>query len=158
MLLLLGSFPGEGVAQDLTASYSVGQPAGLHEVAMLFKKTPVAVRLYEVSGPDSIHVGQEGRFTAVANVETASLPLHVQWDFGDGTTANSLHTRHRFSTPGTYSVVFRLSNRYGTAVDTLVVTVVPAEVVPPSASLEDEVERNTSATSHAAFTARKVRR
>ena len=143
-LLLLGSFPGEGAAQDVTSSYAVGPPAGLDDVAMLFKNTPVPVRLYEVRGPDSLQVGEEGHFTALANVEAASLPLRLQWDFGDDATANSLHARHRFTSPGTYPVTFSLSNRYGEATDTLVVTVVPSwEVAPtaPRASLSEHAGR-----------------
>lgn len=128
-LFLLGSFPGEATAQDRTPAYTsyVEQPAGLDDVVALFKRTPVPVRLYRVEGPDSLAVGEAGRFTGYANVEAASFPLRFRWDFGDGTAASSLHARHRYTRPGTYTVTFRLSNPVSEAVDTLTVAVMPSE-------------------------------
>lgn len=92
----------------------------------LLNRSPVPARLVQLQGPDSLRVGEAGLFVAAANVETATLPLRIEWSFGDGTTAQSLSARHQYRTPGTYQVVFTVSNDGGTASDTLTVTVVPA--------------------------------
>lgn len=124
MLLVLGSFPGQAVAQDRSyrPSTLVKAPAGLAEVAALFKRANAPVRLYELRGPDSVAVGEAARFAAVANIGTAALPLRVRWDFGDGTTASSLHALHRYEVPGTYTVTFTIANDEGEASGTLEVT------------------------------------
>lgn len=93
----------------------------------LFKQANVPADVHYLDGPEQLRVGDAGIFMAVANIETASLPLRSQWDFGDGATASGLHTRHRYTTPGMYRITFTLSNEYGEDADTLYVTVVPGE-------------------------------
>ena len=100
----------------------------------LFNRTPIAPRIVQLHGPDSLRVGEAGLFVAAANVESATLPLRMEWSFGDGATAHSLSARHQYRRPGTYPVVFRVSNAGGAASDTLAVIVVPGDDAgPPSA-------------------------
>ena len=128
IFLLLTSFSGPARAQESVPTYSslVRQIKHPAELLDLFKPPSLPPRLYRLEGPDTLKAGEDGLFAALANVETATLPLRAQWDFGDGTTASSLHVRHRYTVPGTYTVTFRLTNRHGEATDRLVVTVVPA--------------------------------
>lgn len=121
----MGCFPEAAAAQGL-------KPTGLGDLGALFKRPSVAVRLYRLEGPDSLEVGEEGRFAALANIEAASLPLRFLWDFGDGATASSLHSRHRFMVPGTYPVTFSISNGHSETMDTLFVTVVPSAKEEPT--------------------------
>lgn len=128
-VFLMGSLPLEAAAQHRGQPYaSTGMhPAQPDELMALFSRSEVPVRLYAVDGPDSLAIGEEGLFTATANIEVASFPLRFEWNFGDGRLANSLHARHRFTAPGTHMVTFSLSNRHSSASDTLFVTVVPDE-------------------------------
>lgn len=127
-LVLLGSLPGSAHAQAPSSVYSttVGQPAGLDEVALLFRDNAVPPRIYGIDGPDTLRAGEEGRFTARANSDVASLPLDLRWTFGDGATAEGLYALHRYTEPGTYTVAFAVRNAFGKAEDGLRVTVVPA--------------------------------
>lgn len=127
-LFLLGGLPGKAVAQVRTTNaHLLDRPAGFDDLAALVRRTHIPVRLYDLTGPDSLMAGEEGVFGASANIDTASLPIRFRWDFGDGTTASSLYARHRFEAPGTYSVTFSISNDFDEATDTLVVPVLPAE-------------------------------
>ena len=63
--------------------------------------------------PDTLDVGESATFSALANVASATLPIWCEWDFGDGTTANSLHAQHRFFTPGIHLVTLWLRNEHG---------------------------------------------
>lgn len=135
MILLLGSLSGEAVAQHrypVYASHAM-QPAGPSDVAALFRRPAVPVRLFGLEGPRTIRVGEEASFTAAVNVAAASMPVHFRWDFGDGSTHSSLHARHEFGEPGTYTVAFTVWNKHGEATETLEVHVVEADVVEPDA-------------------------
>ena len=64
---LLGCLSGEAVAQNGKPAFTTltGQPAGPGDLAALFRRTPIPVRLYGLEGPDSLAVGEEGRFAAM---------------------------------------------------------------------------------------------
>lgn len=106
--------------------------ARLDPLAALFKRPAVPPRLARLDVPDTLAVGAEGRFSAVANVEVAALPLTVRWDFGDGHTARGLHVLHRYDAPGRYAVTFTLANPHGTVTERRLVVVVPVEARVPS--------------------------
>ncbi|ARA92182.1 hypothetical protein AWN76_002660 [Rhodothermaceae bacterium RA] len=126
-LFLMGSTPEDARAQQTRPFYSTvtSHPAGAWPLRL--RGAGVPVRLHTVEGPARLAASEVGLFVARANLDAASLPIRVRWDFGDGTTATSLHASHRFSRPGTYPVVVRLSNPHGTVADTLMVIVVPPE-------------------------------
>ena len=77
---------------------------------------------------DTIEVGEEIVFT---NTSTGD-PDTLQWDLGDGTTANSEQVVHEFSEPGEYPVTLTASNAAGPNSTTAVITVI-AGVQPPTA-------------------------
>ncbi|RMH49760.1 MAG: PKD domain-containing protein [Bacteroidetes bacterium] len=126
-LFLMGSTPEDARAQQTRPFYSTvtSHPAGAWPLRL--RDAGVPVRLHGVEGPARLAAGEVGLFMARANLDAASLPIRVRWDFGDGNTATSLHARHRFSRPGTYPVVVRLSNPHGATADTLFVVVVPPD-------------------------------
>lgn len=127
-VILAGGFTASGaLAQAGRDPYpaSAGQPAGPTDLLALFKRPAVPVRLLGLTGPDTLRAGEPGIFAASTNIDAASLPLRVRWDFGDGVAVTSLHARHCFSAPGRYAVVLHLANAYGEASDTLYVTVLP---------------------------------
>ena len=115
-------------AQTPDASLVTQSQRSLSHLAAFVKQPAVAPQIRALEGPDSLHVGETGRFSAILNLETASLPLRSRWTFGDGTTHQGMHAPHRFAEPGTYSVDFSATNDHGTATDSLTVTVldVPA--------------------------------
>ncbi len=83
------------------------------------------------AGPDQI-VDEDILVTfnggAIDNVGVVSY----LWDFGDGETASSLGTTHRYSTPGIYTVTLTVTDAVGlSGSDTLIVTV--RDVTPPVA-------------------------
>lgn len=127
LLFLPGMFTDETVAQHKGSIYPsyVAQPASFDDLTAIFKRASIPVQIYHLEGPGSLFVGEEGRFSAGTNSEKASLPVHAEWNFGDGTTARGLHTLHRYIEPGTYLVTFTLANKYTEVSDTLTVTVVP---------------------------------
>ena len=131
-LLTLPTLP--STAQPVRTTYqAVTEPVPrLLDLAEQFSRSFVPVRVYDLSGPDSVQAGAEAVFAARVNVESATLPLRVRWTFGDGTTARSLVAPHRFARPGTYDVVVRIENPRSQAADTLRVVVTPPPV--PSSS------------------------
>lgn len=114
-LFCLGCFPGIAAAQydEAARAIAMERPVGLKDVTTMLTRKPVPVRLLDVQVPDTLDVGESATFSALANVEKATLPIWCEWDFGDGTTANSLHAQHRFFTPGTHLVTLWLRNEHG---------------------------------------------
>lgn len=125
MLLLVGAalLLAGAVGKPAAAQPTPAGPPSLSDLAGLFKRPAVAPVIHRLDGPRTLSLDEEAAFTASANVDVATLPLKSRWRFGDGTEAAGLATRHRFAAPGTYAVVFTLSNDHGTATDTLVVRV-----------------------------------
>lgn len=131
-LFLMGMWAGPAAAQGVPANVmgDYAQPPKLQDMVSLFKRNDRPVRLYGLEGPDTLMVGEEGCFTARANVEYAALPLRIRWTFDVGAVAPGLHACHRFSEPGNHPVVFEIANRYSEDADTLHVTVLPPDDVP----------------------------
>lgn len=120
-------------AAQVPAPFLVTQPQSmLSQLPSLVVKPAVAPQIHRLEAPETLASGEEGLFSASVNLETATLPLQSRWQFGDGKTASGLHARHAFERPGTYTVVFTLSNTHGTATDSLTVTV--SEPVLPDSS------------------------
>ncbi len=71
--------------------------------------------------PMTANVGETVNFSATA---TGARPLTFAWNFGDGTTANTLNATHAYNEVGTYNVTLTATNETGTDTCTLTVTVV----------------------------------
>jgi large repetitive protein len=87
-----------------------------------------------------------GSFTDAGKLDTHT----IVWDFGDGTTANTLEATHTYTKDGSYTVKLSVSDNAGsTTSDTLLVLVNPL----PTLVISDRtiVEGNGS-TSNAIFT------
>ena len=97
----------------------------LAHLTSLLKRPFVPVDVRRLDGPATVEAGQEATFAAHTNLDVATLPVRIAWDFGDGATATSLFARHRYAAPGTYTVVFTLSNARSEARDSLSVRVLP---------------------------------
>ena len=65
------------------------------------------------SGPSTLMPDEEGAFSTTIN-DDATLPIEVNWDFADGTTASGMSATHAFSQPGTYNVTVTATNRGST--------------------------------------------
>lgn len=111
--------------------------AQTHDVPLrltaLFRSSAVPVVIHEIDGPRTLPADEETVFSARTNLDVASLPVTIRWDFGDGATGRSIFARHRFAEPGTYRVALRLSNAHGTATDSLTVVVTPPRTDGPAA-------------------------
>ena len=118
-------------AQGWQAHAYVRPQPGLSGVTAIFKRSFVPVHVRQVEGPAVVEAGQPAAVVARANGEAASLPLRTRWDFGDGHAAEGLAASHRFTEPGTYRVLFTISNESSEAVEALTVRVVPATEAPP---------------------------
>lgn len=125
-IFCLGCFPGNAAAQYDQAARAIAmeRPVGLKDVPTMLAPKPIPVRLLDVQVPELMDVGESASFSALANVENATLPIWCEWDFGDGTTANSLHAHHRFSEPGNHQVTLRLWNAHGEVRESFTVRVV----------------------------------
>lgn len=107
--------------------YMAGEHVALKSVraAVTDAFRPVYIRDVEV--PDTVRVGDDRPYSVLTNVETATLPISVRWDFGDGRSANGLHVRHSFEEPGTYDVTVTASNRRSETSRTFAVVVRPPD-------------------------------
>lgn len=56
--------------------------------------------------------------TSVFNFSTSQTVLSATWDFGDGTTSNSVNPSHIYSNAGTYNVSISILTPYGTGSNT----------------------------------------
>jgi outer membrane protein OmpA-like peptidoglycan-associated protein len=90
-----------------------------------FDRPAVPPRILELSGPDTVTVGEPAAFAARINDEEATRPLSYEWNFGDGRTGAGLTPSHVYNKPGTYPVAFTVRNEAGTATDSLTVEVLP---------------------------------
>lgn len=73
------------------------------------------------ASPMTAGVGETVNFSA--NVE-GTRPIEFAWDFGDGTTANTLSATHVYNEVGTYNATLTVSNEAGTDACNVTVTVV----------------------------------
>lgn len=137
MIILVTSFSNEAAAQRGPTAFAAatGAPTDFEDVKALVWRAAVRPRLYKVTGPEAIRTGEDARFSASANIDAVTLPIRLEWDFGDGIRATGLHAVHRYEQPGTYTVTVSISNRYGSAADTMVVEVLDAG----SGTSDDEI-------------------
>ncbi|WP_367390250.1 PKD domain-containing protein [Lewinella sp. LCG006] len=108
------------ITYNTPGSYQV-QLTATNEVTSVVLTTFSAVQVagYEPVGSISFNTNQlEVQFTGNQNYATSYL-----WNFGDGTTSNSLNPQHTYATIGTYDVSLSLTNSCGTVVITEQVTV-----------------------------------
>ncbi len=54
--------------------------------------------------------------------QSTNVPQAWSWNFGDGTSSNSVNPVHSYTVPGTYTVILTVSNPLGMDSDTLTVT------------------------------------
>ena len=73
------------------------------------------------ASPMTAGVGETVNFSA--NV-AGTRPVEFAWDFGDGTTANTLSATHVYNEVGTYNATLTVSNEAGTDACNVTVTVV----------------------------------
>jgi len=90
------------------------------------------VRLLDFQAPsDSLSINQAGTFSARVNTD-ASLPVTMNWNFGDNSSAQGVSASHSFGKPGDYTVRFTASNKKNVVDTTAVVRVfippVPAQI------------------------------
>lgn len=78
-------------------NYIVVSPAGYSPVAAFS------------ANPTTINEGQSVQFTD----QSTNNPTSWSWDFGDGGTSNAQNPSHTYSSAGTYSVLLRVTNNYG---------------------------------------------
>ena len=76
-------------------------------------------------------VGQDIFFSARGS-RSARPIRNVLWDFGDGTQARGMETRHRYVTPGVYQVTLYVWDQYGN----LAQTKRSLRIVPPGISID----------------------
>ena len=74
-----------------------------------------------VANPPTADVGQTVTFSATV---AGTRPIDFTWNFGDGTTANTLTATHAYTEPGTYEATLTATNEAGTDACTVTVTVV----------------------------------
>jgi outer membrane protein OmpA-like peptidoglycan-associated protein len=74
-----------------------------------------------VAQPTTANIGQTVNFSATVR---GTRPMDFVWDFGDGTTANTMTATHAYSEVGTYQATLTATNEAGTDVCTVTVTVV----------------------------------
>jgi len=71
--------------------------------------------------PMTANIGETVSFSATA---AGTRPLTFEWNFGDGTTANTLNATHVYNEVGTYNATLTATNEAGSDSCTLTVTVV----------------------------------
>ncbi len=88
----------------------VSEHTALRDIGALLKGSFQPVKIVSAHAPDTLLVGESGLFEAYVNVEHASLPITLTWEFGDGTAISGLSARHAFARPGRYTVHFHVAN------------------------------------------------
>lgn len=69
-------------------------------------------------------------FSAITNMEVATQPTELRWEFGDGGTAMGESGTHTYTEAGTYEVMLFATNEGGTTTGACSVTVIaPAEIL-----------------------------
>jgi outer membrane protein OmpA-like peptidoglycan-associated protein len=69
---------------------------------------PVPVKIVEVRANPRELLPQE--FVSFHTEVGGTAPIRYEWDFGDGNTSNEQSPRHRYSSPGEYTVILRVNN------------------------------------------------
>ncbi len=86
---------------------------------------------------ERIIVDTPANFSAVTNMEVATQPMELRWEFGDGGTATGDSGTYTYTEAGMYEVMFMASNEAGTATGSCNVTVIaPAEILALTANKE----------------------
>jgi len=124
----LGSPSGGGPFDFLT-----GLNAGIR---FSLKEACTPVQLLAINGPSALQTGAAGTFSGEMNM--ASLPVEIRWDFGDGSTAMGMPASHTYSRAGSFTVTMTASNACGMDSRTMSVNVtnppVPAAIVSVNAT------------------------
>lgn len=82
----------------------------------------------------NVVTGAEASFEAETNIDVATAPVEMRWDYGDDNTGMGASTVHTFTSDGTHTVTFSMMNAAGTVSESCDVTVVaPAEIVTATA-------------------------
>jgi PKD repeat protein len=95
----------------------------------------------------TIMVGQPVRFDGRKSADPGGRILRYQWDFGDGDGSDLPVVDHAYWRPGTYPVTLAIGDDGGSggaiAIDTAMITVVPAANSAPAATLPKEFSATT---------------
>jgi len=95
---------------------------------------PVASFEFTTTG---VYAPVDATFYADASLDPDGSIIEYGWEFGDGAVAVGSTTVHRYTTPGTYEVVLRVTDDRGasneTSEDVEVLSPPPPDVVPPTA-------------------------
>jgi hypothetical protein len=113
---------GQPLRNDPMASVRAAQ--NIRPLAPLVRPAVVPILIDRIEVPRSVEVGEPFQLASLTNIGSATLPVKVEWDFGDGTTASSLFATHTYHKPGRYDVIFRVSNAGGQEVRHARITVV----------------------------------
>jgi hypothetical protein len=103
---------------------SVRAATNLRPLAPLVRPAVVPILIDRIEVPRSVQVGEPFQVASLTNIGSATLPVKVEWDLGDGTKATSLFATHTYLEPGRYDVIFRVSNAGGQEIRHARVTVV----------------------------------
>ena len=76
------------------------------EPLAMHAQPPVA----KLTGPSSVRVGQEAKWTAEASTDPASRPLRLTWDKGDGKPKEAKELRAAFAKPGMQRIGLNVDN------------------------------------------------
>ncbi len=68
-----------------------------------------------IAAPDHVAAGDMALFDGAASADSDGALTRFDWDFGDGTTASGVETRHRFVEAGTYAVRLTVADDAGVA-------------------------------------------
>lgn len=104
--------------------HMVTGPTALENVTSLFTERFHPVHIRQVDVPEQVAAGESSHFSVIANVESATLPIHAVWHFGDEIEKKGLSVDHSFAAPGEYEVRVEISNRRSSESRTFTVDVV----------------------------------
>jgi len=113
-----------------------------------YRRTPRAPLLEDIviTAPSAVRVGEDAVFTITGSLDPAAFD--VTWDLGDGTSVRTASAVHRYTAPGTFSVLVTAGNTRTTIERSMTVRVIPTyqpvEIVtlavsPRSPRVDDEV-------------------
>jgi PKD repeat protein len=83
------------------------------------------------ASPDQPRVGQAIGFSSQSS---GSLPMSLDWDFGDGQSGSGLSPSHAYARPGEYLVTLTVTNEFGQSQWSLKIVVAPARIYVPLAA------------------------
>jgi PKD repeat protein len=88
------------------------------------KVTSAPVVNFLVGGGNTVCANANVSLTNLSTYSNTTAPVTMLWEFGDGSTATSTNTTHKYDTAGTYDIKLTVTNNIGIAASkTITVTV-----------------------------------